>query len=171
MAQPDEDEQLRLAVAASREQARLEAMSEEELIAEAIAQSNAEEASSSKKRAQEESGPDSREAKKPRTKERSEDDDPPAPNAFELMKHNAKSLASSSRSVGSVAAQRSDRVSVSAPAISSASFVSHEGLPIDKLDGSLDLVFWKGWLKEPARSQLRKWMLEELSWHRVRLSL
>ncbi|KDN39251.1 hypothetical protein K437DRAFT_228143 [Tilletiaria anomala UBC 951] len=53
------------------------------------------------------------------------------------------------------------------PAITAVSFSSEPGRCISKYSSSLDLVFWKSWLREPARNSLRDWMLCELSWHRV----
>lgn len=38
---------------------------------------------------------------------------------------------------------------------------------ITKLNGSLDLIFCKGWIKNQERKRLRNWMLNELAWHRV----
>lgn len=42
---------------------------------------------------------------------------------------------------------------------------------INRLNGSLDLVYCKGWIRREERLLLREWMLKELTWHRVRYSL
>lgn len=39
---------------------------------------------------------------------------------------------------------------------------------INRLNGSLDLLYCKSWIRREERLQLREWMLNELSWHRVR---
>jgi hypothetical protein len=38
---------------------------------------------------------------------------------------------------------------------------------INRLNGSLDLVYCKGWIRWEERVKLREWMLKELTWHRV----
>ncbi|UZJ52994.1 hypothetical protein CBS101457_002314 [Exobasidium rhododendri] len=38
---------------------------------------------------------------------------------------------------------------------------------INRFDGSLDLLYCKGWIKRPERQQLQDWMLNEMTWHRV----
>ncbi|CEH19401.1 hypothetical protein CBOM_06728 [Ceraceosorus bombacis] len=38
---------------------------------------------------------------------------------------------------------------------------------INKLNGSLDLLYCKGWIVPEARRRLFRWMLNELAWHRV----
>lgn len=38
---------------------------------------------------------------------------------------------------------------------------------INRLNGSLDLVYCKGWIRRQERVRLREWMLKELTWHRV----
>lgn len=38
---------------------------------------------------------------------------------------------------------------------------------INRLNGSLDLIYCKGWIRRQERVRLREWMLKELMWHRV----
>lgn len=38
---------------------------------------------------------------------------------------------------------------------------------ITRLEGSLDLIYCKAWLKPSPRRILREWMLSQLAWHRV----
>ena len=38
---------------------------------------------------------------------------------------------------------------------------------INRLNGSLDLIYCKGWIRREERMKLREWMLRELTWHRV----
>ncbi len=159
-----EARELEQALEASREQARLDALGEDELIELAIQRSLAEEGAETaskdgakgKRRAEDAS---SEQVSVKKAKAHGADSPPPGKiNAFDVLRNKSMPKVSSS----------SSREPILAPEISSSSFVdASAGKPIDKLNGSLNLVFWKGWLKEPARTQLRRWMLEELSWHRV----
>jgi hypothetical protein len=58
---------------------------------------------------------------------------------------------------------------VPAPDLTSAvASTSHTPLEvIDRFDGSLDLLYCKGWLTPSARQALFAWMTAELRWHRV----
>lgn len=52
--------------------------------------------------------------------------------------------------------------------LSDGAFSNDDGTIIDRLEGSLDLVFWKRWIGGmEERRKLMEWMLRELAWHRV----
>lgn len=53
------------------------------------------------------------------------------------------------------------------PTLDDASFDTRAERNIEKLNGSLDLLYCKGWIRCQERKRLRKWMLNELAWHRV----
>ncbi|CAO1631985.1 unnamed protein product [Sympodiomycopsis kandeliae] len=38
---------------------------------------------------------------------------------------------------------------------------------LNRLEGSLNCLFWSRWMSSSARESLRQWMLSELAWHRV----
>lgn len=52
------------------------------------------------------------------------------------------------------------------PTFTSESFSDKEEV-IDRFNGSLDLLSCKGWIRKEERIQLRNWMLKEMAWHRV----
>lgn len=47
------------------------------------------------------------------------------------------------------------------------SFSSKPAETINKLEGSLDLLYFKRWINAHARQHLRSWLLSNLAWHRV----
>ncbi|PWN36374.1 uncharacterized protein FA14DRAFT_172920 [Meira miltonrushii] len=53
------------------------------------------------------------------------------------------------------------------PSLDDDSFDSRSERNIEKLNGSLDLLYCKGWIRSQERKRLRNWMLNELAWHRV----
>lgn len=53
------------------------------------------------------------------------------------------------------------------PTLDDNSFDIRSERSIEKLNGSLDLIYCKGWIRNQERKRLRNWMLNELAWHRV----
>lgn len=47
------------------------------------------------------------------------------------------------------------------------SFSSKPAETINKLEGSLDLLYFRRWINAHARQHLRSWLLSNLAWHRV----
>jgi hypothetical protein len=139
-----DDADLRRAIELSEKEARLASLSEEELLQQALDANLAEASSHPVKRLRSES-PDKANKVTPKDQKRSK-------------------IEEETRSVPDI--KEDEEVEESELAFTGKSFNDQEET-INRFNGSLDLLYCKGWIRKPERQQLRDWMLTELTWHRV----
>lgn len=138
--QPDQDDQLQRALELSKKQAKLESMDEEQQLAEAIRQSTQTSRNES--------------SDLPELQSFSSDDTKEVPES--------KTSSSLAPLFGNGAGSSSDFST-----FDSRFLTDRAPKVINKLEGSLDLLYLPGWIGKEGSRRLFQWMLSELNWHRV----